>query len=137
MEIKVKIVSKPDVKTTEHIPLMEMLVNFSSVLDVEAENHFQILGVIADAMVERYSFEIFSLLIANHIRYTYENFDDGVYSDEVLAWAFLYDEISDLPVVINGTEYSEKDFMLKECPPSDIEFFAWYCIEKLVNEDEE
>lgn len=136
MKIHIKENEKKDVTVTEHIPLMEMLVNFSSVLDVEAENHFKILGVIADAMVERYSFEIFSLLIANHIRYTYQNYDNGVYDDEVLAWAFLHDKISELPVVINATEYAEKDFMLNECPPSDIEFFAWYCIEKLMSEDE-
>lgn len=113
---------------------MQLFSNLNEVLEIETKNHANILRVIADSLILKYPFEMFSELIANHIRYTYIHSKECPFDDEVLEWASTLNGFKDVSVKLDGIVYTAKDFVIKNLTPSDANFFAWYCIEKTVNE---
>ena len=115
---------------------MQLYRNLNDVMQIETKNHANILRVIADSILSKYPIEMFSELIANHIRYTYVHCKECPFDDEVLNWASTLNGFKDMSVKINGIVYTAKDFVIKNMTPSDANFFAWYCIEKTVNKNE-
>ncbi len=115
---------------------MQLYRNLNDVMQIETKNHANILRVIADSILSKYPIEMFSELIANHIRYTYVHCKECPFDDEVLNWASTLNGFKDMSVKINGIVYTAKDFVIKNMTPSDANFFAWYCIEKTVNKSE-
>lgn len=111
---------------------MQLYRNLNDVMQIETKNHAKILKVIADSMLSKYPIEMFSELIANHIRYTYVHCKECPFDDEVLVWASTLNGFKDVSVKMNGIVYTAKDFVIKNMTPSDANFFAWYCMEKTV-----
>ena len=128
MRISVKRNDETDVTVTEHIPMMKLLMDLSAVLETENNNHEKVLSVIAQTMIERYSLKIFCMLLGYHIVYTYEEYDDALYDEDVIDWAYDMENLNHYPIVINNTEYDEESLFSNTCPPSDINVLAKYCM---------
>ena len=136
MRISVKRNDESDVTVTEHIPMMKLLMDLSAVLETENNNHEKVLSVIAQTMIERYSLKIFCMLLGYHIVYTYEEYDDALYDEDVIDWAYDMENLNHYPIVINNTEYDEESLFINTCPPSDINVLAKYCMKLMEQEDE-
>ena len=82
---------------------MQLYRNLNDVMQIETKNHANILRVIADSILSKYPIEMFSELIANHIRYTYVHCKECPFDDEVL-------NIAGIEILISGatTGYSLK-----------------------------
>ncbi len=136
MRISVKRNDEADVTVTEHIPMMKLLMDLSAVLETENNNHEKVMSVIARTMIERYSLKIFCMLLGYHIVYTYEEYDDALYDEDVIDWAYDMENLNHYPIVINNTEYDEESLFINTCPPSDINVLAKYCMNLMEQEDE-
>jgi len=109
---------------------VQLFSNLNEVLEIETKNHANILRVIADSILSKYPLEMFSELIANHIRYTYVHCKECPFDDEVLEWASTLNGFKDVNVKLDGIVYTAKDFVMENLTPSDANFLALYCIEK-------
>ena len=109
---------------------VQLFSNLNEVLEIETKNHANILRVIADSLILKYPLEMFSELIANHIRYTYVHCKECPFDDEVLEWASTLNGFKDVNVKLDGIVYTAKDFVMENLTPNDANFLALYCIER-------
>lgn len=130
MSIFAKFKNKINVIKNEHMPLVECMSEVEDLIDFENRSHAAFLYTVATMAIEKYGLHIFCLLIANQVRAVCDNFDNTELNT-VEEWAYSYDEISELPLTIIGTQVNEFSFIMMKCSKSDLYYLAEICIDKL------